>query len=345
MNSLNNKLDKNTKLLNILSAVDLNKITKKEINYFKNKKILITGVSGIIGINLLFFFDSILKKKNFLIKIDGIFNTSLFMFVQKYFRKNKNINFKKIDLSKRNLDKKKKYDLIFHCAGYGQPSKFLRYSAATFRLNSSTIINLRQNLKKNGKFIYMSTTEIYSGNDKLCDEKSIGNTTPMHPRSPYIESKRFGESFIINSYENFIIYRVCLTYGVGAKLNDERITNLLLLRSIKEKQIDIFGGLNQLRSNLYIGDAINMIIKSTVNFNREIFNINNHEMTTIGQMVKIISKFSKKKVRKNKSFIKGSPKIIKISNKKILKSINYKIATNLKDGLIKTYKWYSTLIN
>ena len=345
MNSLNNKLDKNTKLLNILSAVDLNKITKKEINYFKNKKILITGVSGIIGINLLFFFDSILKKKNFSIKIDGIFNTSLFMFVQKYFRKNKNINFKKIDLSKRNLDKKKKYDLIFHCAGYGQPSKFLRYSAATFRLNSSTIINLRQNLKKNGKFIYMSTTEIYSGNNKLCDEKSIGNTTPMHPRSPYIESKRFGESFIINSYENFIIYRVCLTYGVGAKLNDERITNLLLLRSIKEKQIDIFGGLNQLRSNLYIGDAINMIIKSTVNFNREIFNINNHEMTTIGQMVKIISKFSKKKVRKNKSFIKGSPKIIKISNKKILKSINYKIATNLKDGLIKTYKWYSTLIN
>ena len=345
MNSLNNKLDKNTKLLNILSAVDLNKITKKEINYFKNKKILITGVSGIIGINLLFFFDSILKKKNFSIKIDGIFNTSLFMFVQKYFRKNKNINFKKIDLSKRNLDKKKKYDLIFHCAGYGQPSKFLRYSAATFRLNSSTIINLRQNLKKNGKFIYMSTTEIYSGNNKLCDEKSIGNTTPMHPRSPYIESKRFGESFIINSYENFIIYRVCLTYGVGAKLNDERITNLLLLRSIKEKQIDIFGGLNQLRSNLYIGDAINMIIKSTVNFNREIFNINNHEMTTIGQMVKIISKFSKKKVRKNKSFIKGSPKIIKISNKKILKSINYKIATNLKDGLIKTYKWYSTLIS
>ena len=65
MNSLNNKLDKNTKLLNILSAVDLNKITKKEINYFKNKKILITGVSGIIGINLLFFFDSILKKKIF----------------------------------------------------------------------------------------------------------------------------------------------------------------------------------------------------------------------------------------------------------------------------------------
>ena len=91
----------------------------------------------------------------------------------------------------------------------------------------------------------MSSTEIYSGNNKICNEESIGNTTPKHPRSPYIESKRFGESFIINSNINFLIYRVCLTYGVGAKLNDERILNLLLLRSIKDKQINIYGGLNQ----------------------------------------------------------------------------------------------------
>ena len=47
---------KELKLLNILSLVDLKKIKKSEINFFKDKKILITGVSGIIGINLLFFF-------------------------------------------------------------------------------------------------------------------------------------------------------------------------------------------------------------------------------------------------------------------------------------------------
>ena len=63
MNFLNSKLKKEIELLNILSSVDLSKITKKEINFFKNKKILITGVSGIIGINLLFFFESLIKKK------------------------------------------------------------------------------------------------------------------------------------------------------------------------------------------------------------------------------------------------------------------------------------------
>jgi UDP-glucuronate decarboxylase len=268
----------------------------------------------------------------------------LFSFVKDYFIKNKYINFKKVDLSKKKLNKKKEYDLIFHCAGYGQPAKFLKYSSSTYKLNSITIMNLINNLKTNGKFIYMSTTEIYSGNNKLCNENSIGNTTPIHPRSPYIESKRFGESYLINCGANFLIYRVCLTYGQGAKLNDERILNLLLLRSIKEKQIDIYGGLDQFRSNLHISDAINMIIKSSVKFNKEIFNISNHKMTTIGQMVKIISKLSNKKIKKHKIFLKGSPNIIKISNKKILKSINYKIDTNLKEGLLKTYNWYLNLI-
>ncbi len=338
-------LNKNLRLLDILKSVDLNKIKNKEINYFKNKKILITGASGIIGINLLFFFDSLNNNKKTGIKVDGTYNTLIFSFVKDYFKKNKLINFKKIDLSKKNLDPKKRYDLIFHCAGYGQPSKFLKFSNATYKLNSSSIMMLEKNLKKNGKFLYMSTTEIYSGNSKKCNENDIGNTTPMHPRSSYIESKKFGESYLINSGNNFLIFRVCLTYGPGAKLNDERILNLLLLRSIKNKQIDIYGGLKQLRSNLYISDAINMIIKSIVKYNKQIFNINNHKMISLKEMTEMISKISKKKIIKHKSFLKGSPKIIKISNKKILKSTNYKITTTLKDGLTKTFKWYSNLLN
>jgi dTDP-D-glucose 4,6-dehydratase len=42
--------------------------------------------------------------------------------------------------------------------------------------------------------------------------------------------------------------------------------------------------------------------------------------------------------------MKGSPSIIKISNKKILKFLNYKISTSLKEGLSKTINWYSNLI-
>ena len=86
-----------------------------------------------------------------------------------------------------------------------------------------------------------------------------------------------------------------------------------------------------------------MIIKSTVRYKNEIFNISNHKMTTIKKMAEIISKISNKKIKKHKSFLKGSPNVIKISNRKILKSINFNISTSLKDGLLKTYNWYLNL--
>ena len=342
MNFVKKKIKEN-KLLEILSRVDLKRISIKEINFFNNKRILITGVSGIIGLNLLFFLNAINVNRKINFKVDGTFHTSLFPFVKNFFKKNKNINFCKIDLTKKKLNLSKKYDLIFHCAGYGQPAKFMKYKVSTFKLNSLTIMNLKKNLKTKGKFIFMSTTELYSGNKNLCNENSVGNTSTTHPRSAYIESKKFGESFLINCFDNYLIYRVCLTYGPGAKINDERILNILLLRSIKKKQIDIFGGLNQLRSNLYINDAICMIIKSTVKYKNEIFNISNHNMTTIKKMGEIISEISNKKIKTHKSFLKGSPDIIKISNKKILRSIDLRISNSLREGLLKTYRWYVNL--
>lgn len=330
-------------LINILKNIDLKDYTKKEINYFKNKRILITGVSGIIGLNLLFFFHKLnLEKKNKII-IDATYNTYLFNFIKTYFKKNKKISFRKIDLSINKINKKK-YDLIFHCAGYGQPSKFMKKKISTYKLNSKTLMDLTSNLKKQGKLIYMSTTEIYSGNSKICTELSTGKTSTYHPRSAYIESKKFGESFIINCINKFLIFRVCLAYGPGAKLNDERVINQVILRSIINKNIDVYGGLSQLRSNLYIVDAINFMIKAIVRSSNEVFNINNHSMTTLGKIFLLLSKIANKKLINHDSKISGSPQIIKISNKKIRKITKYKISTDIKQGLLKTINWYSNLL-
>ncbi len=43
--------------------------------------------------------------------------------------------------------------------------------------------------------------------------------------------------------------------------------------------------------------------------------------------------------------MKGSPAVIKISNHKILKLINFQISNNLNEGLKKTINWYSDLVN
>ena len=56
MSFVNQKKFKNNQLIDFLNKIDLTEISHKESNFFNNKRILITGVSGIIGINLLFFF-------------------------------------------------------------------------------------------------------------------------------------------------------------------------------------------------------------------------------------------------------------------------------------------------
>ena len=117
------------------------------------------------------------------------------------------------------------------------------------------------------------------------------------------------------------------------------------MRSIKNKKIDIYGGLNQLRSNLFIYDAINMMIKTIVKTKNKIFNLNNHKMITLGKIFSMIGKISGKKLINHGSKMVGSPKIIRISNKKILDKTNYKISTDIKKGLIKTVNWYRSLSN
>tara|TARA_X000001036_G_scaffold437051_1_gene481526 strand:+ start:1859 stop:2902 length:1044 start_codon:yes stop_codon:yes gene_type:complete len=338
-----NKRFANHSLIQNLNTISIKKITEKEINFFNNKKILITGVSGIIGINLLFFFNKLNTEKKKSIYIDGTYNTSLFNFVKEYYKKNKKINFIKIDLTKNKIKKDKKYDFIFHCAGYGQPSKFLKYKKSTYKLNSITIIDLKNNLKKNGQFIYLSTTEIYSGNEEKCTEENVGNTGSEHPRSSYIDSKKFGESFIVNCFNQYVIFRACLIYGPGAKLNDERVLNQVIIRAIKNKKIDIYGGLKQLRSNLFISDAVNLMIKTITKSKNQIFNLSNHKMITLGKVFSMIGKIANKKIINHGSKMLGSPKVIKISNNKILKKTNYKISTDIRDGLLKTINWYKNL--
>jgi len=56
MNTQENKKSLEKKLIEDLSSIDIKSISTKEINFFHNKAILITGASGIIGLNLLFFF-------------------------------------------------------------------------------------------------------------------------------------------------------------------------------------------------------------------------------------------------------------------------------------------------
>ncbi|HUU41330.1 MAG TPA: NAD-dependent epimerase/dehydratase family protein, partial [Desulfatiglandales bacterium] len=86
-------------------------------------------------------------------------------------------------------------DVIIHAAGYAQPTRFMADPVATIQVNTSATIALLKRLRHNGRFLFVSSSEVCSGLDKrLLSENDIGLTTPSHPRAVYIEGKRCGEA-------------------------------------------------------------------------------------------------------------------------------------------------------
>src|SRR5262249_10287771 len=131
-------------------------------------------------------------------------------------------------------------DYVIHAAGYGQPARFRSEPLNTLRINTTTTDRLISQMAPEGRFLFVSSSEVYSGcaaADKIDD---IGNTDPYHPRAAYIEGKRAGEA-IVNAWRNTGVAamsaRVCLAYGPGVKSDDQRAMSEIIRQALVDKKI------------------------------------------------------------------------------------------------------------
>ncbi|SVE25020.1 uncharacterized protein METZ01_LOCUS477874, partial [marine metagenome] len=153
--------------------------------------ITISGATGLVGLNIisaLNYYNCHFAKKQ--ININALSYSEPSGIVYDIFKEN---SIKSIsgDLDNYQFIKDiPSSDCIIHSAGYGQPGKFLDNKIKTISINTLATIGLSKRLKSNGRFLFLSSSEVYSGcsNDKN-KEDDIGTTTPNHPRSCYIEGK------------------------------------------------------------------------------------------------------------------------------------------------------------
>lgn len=335
----------NNKFFNILNDGNLEIIKKISLGFFKNKIITITGGSGLVGSHLVSFFYSLTKSKNRPKKIYVIHKSTIPNYLN-FLKKNKFFIFLKIDLvvSKKQLPKS---DIIIHSAGYAQPSKFIEYAEETLLLNSRVTQELLLKLKKNGKFLFISSSEIYSGLIGNVTEERVGNTNTSHKRACYIEGKRFGET-LINIYRNKKIdaksIRLCLAYGPGVKIDDKRVMSEFIESAISKQHITLQDDGSSVRSYIFIKDAIYMIMNILLLGKSNIYNLGGKRKITIKDLAKNIAKIfnikiSARKIKKNNS----APKSAFVSIKKYEDEFGKIKLTNINDGLIKTIKWHQLL--
>jgi len=332
-----------------------NIISKIDFSSLENKKVLITGSSGLLGV---YISCCLLKlNKNMQIfcwvnsKIDSIFN-DLF--------NNDKINIISGDITSESFldsvieqhSSESKFDVIIHSAGYAQPTKFLTDKLKTIKINTASTIKLLSMLKEDGKFVFLSSSEVYSGNEKeQILEEECGLTNPQHPRAAYIESKSCGEAIChaykeLNPQLDIKILRLSLTYGPGTKNNDLRVVSMLIEKGLKNNEIKLLDDGSAIRTYGYISDIIEMFWNIILFGDQTTYNLSGITKCSILEIAKIIGNQLKKPVLLAEAVgLAGNPKSVNLSLDKYMKKFNKTDFISLEHGIANTIEWHKFLYN
>lgn len=182
------------------------------------------------------------------------------------------------------------YDFIIMASGYGQPLRFTADKLATIRINTEHVDYLfEKRLKPKGKFLYVSSSEVYSGADTPYKEEIMGTTSPQHPRSCYIEGKRCGEAICMACKEQGFdvkIARLALAYG-ATKLGDTRVLNQFIEQGLTGT-ITLKDSGKAIRTYCYVEDAAELMLKILFFGKDVVYNVGGFSTVSIAELAKEI---------------------------------------------------------
>ena len=314
------------------------------------KKILIIGGAGFIGFHL----SKKLLKLGYKVDIlDNFSRGSLDIHLKKLL-KDKNSNLISLDILIDKIEDKLSNDYfgIFHLAAIVGVQNVISSPYLVLEKNSILTlkaISIAKNQKNLKKFLFASTSEIYSKSIEILKTKiptpentSVVLSNPSNKRSTYFLTKIFGESLVHHSKLPFIIFRPHNIYGPRMGMSHVIPEIVFKLKKAK-KNISAYSA-SHTRSFCYIDDAVNqlmfMLSKSYVV--KKTFNLGNQlEEISIKNLIKKIQTKMKKehieiqfKTDNHGSQSRRCPDMSK------LKSLyNFK-TTSIDSGLNKTIKWY-----
>lgn len=314
------------------------------------KKILIIGGAGFIGFHL----SKKLLKLGYKVDILDNFSRGLLDIHLKKLLKDKNSDLINLDILNDKIEDKLSNDYfgIFHLAAIVGVQNVI--SSPYSVLEKNTILTLKaisiaKNQKNLKKFLFASTSEIYSKSIEILKTKiptpentSVVLSNPSNKRSTYFLTKIFGESLVHHSKLPFIIFRPHNIYGPRMGMSHVIPEIVFKLKKAK-KNISAYSA-SHTRSFCYIDDAVNqlmfMLSKSYVV--KKTFNLGNQleEISIKNLIKKIQTKMKKEHIEiqfKTDNHGSQSRRCPDMSKLKLL--YNFK-TTSIDVGLDKTIKWY-----
>jgi UDP-glucuronate decarboxylase len=316
--------------------------------FLKNKRVLITGASGLIGSYTLAYMVYLIKAGVPLEVYAQIFSAPPPHMLELI--SCGDIKVLQIDLS--NIKEYKRLpdaDVIIHSAGHAQPMLFMSNPIATLQINTSATIALLQRVRPHGSFIFVSSREVYSGlTDSFFREECIGTTTPYHPRASYIEGKRGGEA-ACNAFRTqgvrAISARLGDFYGPGTRKHDKRALNSFIEKALFDQKIDLLDSGTAMRTYGYVADALGLILNILFYGKQAVYNVGGRSYTSIAELAKIIGKITNAPVifPSNEMKIAGSSEIAQLDLSRVETEFGKTEYVELEEGLKRTVSWQREL--
>ena len=312
-------------------------------------KMLVTGAGGFIGGHLV---NDLIQKGYQVISVDRK------PFDEWYQINTNSNNIEKLDLKEFDNCKKitKGIDQVINLAcdmgGIGYITNYKADCMLSVLVNTNLLRASKENNLKN--YFFASSACIYPHNLQLSNEALALKETDAYPancQDGYGWEKLFSERMCRHFQEDFgfqvRIARFHNCYGpYGAWKGGREKAPAAMARKfveaklLKKNDIEIWGDGNQVRSFMYVDDAVTGIQKLINSNYSDPLNVGSSEDVSINRLSDILEEISGIKPKRNYNL--DSPQGVynrNSDNTLIKKIINWEPSIGLKSGMEKTYKW------
>lgn len=178
-------------------------------------------------------------------------------------------------------------DIVIHCAGYGQPNKFIPNPIGTIDVNTDFTRRLLDCVNPGGTFLFCSSSEIYSGLDRPANENHVGTMAPWEPRAAYVYGKLAGET-IVNAYRKqglrAFSARISSAYGPWTRKHDTKAMNQFIESALTKKRIELQDSGRAIRTYCYIDDTTEMLWNIILNGSQPVYNVGGHSVASVADI-------------------------------------------------------------
>ena len=321
-------------------------------------KILVTGGSGFIGSNFIYY---CLNKNNKVLNFDKLTYAGNLSNLNEE-ESNKNYHFIQGDICNKNKltqsIEKFKPDFIVNFAAETHVDRSIENSSSFIKTNilgTSVLLDCcLENIDKNindFKLLHISTDEVYGSLDR---QGFFTEESPYNPSSPYSASKASSDH-LVNAWHK--------TYGIKTNIINcsnnygpfqfpEKLIPLVIISAIRENSLPVYGTGKNIRDWLYVEDHCRAIYNVLLNGkNGDTYNVGGGEEKTNLEVVNNICDilddiYPSENLKSYKELIKfvedrpGHDFRYAIDYSKLKNELSWQPKESFNSGLRKTIDWY-----